>query len=381
MSALPDHRQGPTTGEPGHSTAAAADRRPAVPRVILLEAGPVSAALGEAVRSVVAAAGVDIAWQVEPAGALGVDRLGSPLPDATVAAIADAGRCLKTLLRTPTGGGYESPNVQLRKRLGIFAGVRAIRNLDGVPSRYQGVDVLLVRELTEEIYSGIEHEVVPGVVQTIKVLTRHKSERVIRFAFELARRRGRKRLTLVHKANIMKRSDGLFRAIGREIASDYPDIAFDDVIADNAAMQLVVRPERFDVLVAGNLFGDILADVGAGLVGGSALVTSHNSGLLPANGLPVEVFEATHHVGLAVDTDGEPAASALTLLLPALDLLRHLGATDAATRIGLAITAVLRDPAATTPDHGGRASTRAMAAAIVAALPADAGAIAPAGAR
>lgn len=344
----------------------------AAPRVVMLKAGPVSEALGVAICEIVAAAGVAIDWQFVPAGVRSIELCGDPMPASTVEAIRDVGLAVKTLLRTPVGGGYVSPNVQLRKRLGIYAGVRALRNLDGVPSRYSDVDVLLVRELTEEIYSGIEHEIVPGVVQTIKVLTRAKSEAVIHHAFELAQRLGRKRVTLVHKANIMKRSDGLFRSIGREIAPQYPSIAFDDIIADNAAMQLVARPERFDVLVAGNLFGDILADIGAGVVGSPSLVTSHNSGRVPGTGERVEVFEATHHVGLVADEHGDPAASPLTLLMPTLDLLRHLGEHDAAARISAATSVVLRNSAVTTPDHGGRASTRTMAAAIVAALPAAA---------
>lgn len=332
------------------------------PRVVLLEAGMVSEALGDAVCAIIEAAGVQITWQRMAAGVRAVEQTGEPMPDTVIAAIRESGLALKTLLRTPVGGSYESPNVQLRKKLGVFAGVRALRSLDGVPSRYDNVDVLLVREMTEDIHAGIEHEIVPGIVQTIKVVTRAKSEQVIRHAFELSRRLGRKKLTLVHKANIMKRSDGMFRAIGRAMAAEYPDIAYDDIIADNAAMQLVARPERFDVLVAGNLFGDILGDVGAGLIGAPSLVTSHNS----APG--VDVFEATHHVGLVTDEHGQPAASPLTLLMPALNLLRHLGEHDAAQRITAAVGEVLRDPTKVTPDHGGRASTSAMSAAIIAAL-------------
>ncbi len=333
------------------------------PKVVLLEAGPVSEALGDAVCAIVQAAGVTIAWQRMAAGVRSVEQSGDPMPAEVLAAIRESGLCLKTLLRTPVGGSYESPNVQLRKKLGVFAGVRALRSLPAVSSRYQDVDVLLVREMTEDIHAGIEHEIVPGVVQTIKVVTRAKSEQVIRHAFELCRRLGRKKLTLVHKANIMKRSDGMFRAVGRAMAAEYPDIAYDDIIADNAAMQLVARPERFDVLVAGNLFGDILADVGAGLVGAPSLVTGHNTA--PGD---VHVFEATHHVGLVTGDDGQPAATPLTLLMPALDLLRHLGEQAAADRITAAVDATLRDPSLVTPDHGGRASTSEMAAAIIAAL-------------
>jgi isocitrate dehydrogenase (NAD+) len=332
------------------------------PRVVLLEAGPISTALGTAVAQIIEAAGVHIDWQRMPAGLLGVELHNDPMPEATVEAIRDAGLALKTLLRTPVGGGYQSPNVQLRKRLGVFAGVRALRSMPGVPSRYSDVDVLLVREMTEDIHAGIEHEIVPGVVQTIKITTRAKSERVIRHAFNVARRLGRKKVTLVHKANIMKRSDGLFRAIGREIAPDYPEIAFDDIIADNAAMQLVACPGRFDVLVAGNLFGDILGDIGAGIIGASALVSSHNSAD------SAEVFEATHHVGLLRDDAGAAAASPLYLLMPALNLLRHIEEGAAADKIYAAVVSVLQRAQTTTPDHGGRASTSEMSAAIIAAL-------------
>ncbi len=330
--------------------------------VALLQGGPTSDALSEAVQRVITASGVTIQWQPLSAGVRAVEECGDPMPAATVAAIRAAGLCLKPLLRTPVGGGYTSPNVTLRQELGVFAGVRAVKSLPGLSSRYDNVDLILVRELTEGTYAGIEHTIVPGVVETIKVMTRDKAEQVIRFAFDEARRRGRKQVTVVHKANIMKMSDGMFRNIGREIAADYPDIAHRDIIADNAAMQMVARPEQFDVLVAGNLFGDILGDIGSGLVGSNLLVTSVNA----APG--VQVFEATGHVGGVTNHRGELSASPLALLMPAIDLLRFIGEPDAAARVLGAVTDVLRAGVDVTPAHGGVASTSTMADAIIAAM-------------
>ena len=330
--------------------------------VALLQGGPTSDALSEAVQRIIAASGVDIAWKTLSAGVRAVEESGDPMPQETISAIRSIGLCLKPLLRTPVGGGYTSPNVTLRQALGVFAGVRAIRSLRGVPSRYDDVDLILVRELTEGTYAGIEHTIIPGVVETIKVMTREKAEQVIRFAFDEARRRQRKQVTVVHKANIMKMSDGLFRNVGRRIAAESDDIAHRDIIADNAAMQMVARPEQFDVLVAGNLFGDILGDIGAGLVGSSLLVTSVNA----ASG--VKVFEATQHVGRTCNAKGEVSASPLALLMPAIDLLHHLEEHDAAERIRAATSTVLSAGDRLTVAHDGVASTSEMADAIIEAL-------------
>ncbi|MCO4760045.1 MAG: NAD-dependent isocitrate dehydrogenase [Myxococcales bacterium] len=334
----------------------------AVPAVALLQGGPTSDALSDAVKRIVQAAGVAIDWHPLPVGVRSVDACGDPMPQSTIERIKDIGLCIKPLLRTPVGGGYTSPNVTLRQGLGVFAGVRSLRSLAGMPSRYEDVDIILVRELTEGTYAGIEHTIVPGVVETIKVLTRHKAEQVIRFAFSEAVRLGRKQVTVVHKANIMKMSDGLFRQIGKEIAAEFPQITHKDIIADNAAMQMVARPEQFDVLVAGNLFGDILGDIGAGLVGSSLIVTSANTGE------GVRVFEATQHVGGSTNDAGELCASPLALLMPAVDLLTHLGETSAVDAIRTAVSAVLARGQAVVPMHGGSASTREMADAIIAAM-------------
>ncbi len=331
------------------------------PTVALLQGGATSDALSDAVQRVIDAAGIAITWLPVAAGVRAVAACGDPMPASTVQAIRDAGLCLKPLLRTPMGSGYTSPNVTLRKELGVFAGVRHIRSLPGIPSRYTDVDIVLVRELTEGTYSGIEHTIIPGVVETIKVTTRAKGEQVIRFAFNEARRRGRKAVTLVHKANIMKMSDGMFRRIGKEIAVEFPDIAYRDIIADNAAMQLVARPEQFDVIVAANLFGDILGDIGAGLIGSSLIVTGINASP------DAFVFEATLHVGSS-DDDAPHEASPLALLMPALDLLNHIGEVAAADRIRTAISTVLREGTEVVPAHGGAASTSEMTTAIIAAM-------------
>jgi isocitrate dehydrogenase (NAD+) len=330
--------------------------------VVLLQAGPVSDALGDAVKQCVAALGVPITWREVDAGVRAVQQGERPMPDRTVQAIREAGVALKPLLRTPVGTGYVSPNVRLRQELGVYAGVRPLRPLRGLPSRYQGFDVLLVREMTEGTYAGIEHEIVPGVVQSIKVTTRQKCEQVCEYAFQLAKRRGRKQVCIVHKANILKASDGMLVAIGKEVASRYPEIGVRDIIVDNCAMQLVARPEQFDVLVADSMYGDILGDVGAGLIGSALAVPSIN--VAP----DAHVFEATWHVPVEAAQGPEVTANPLALLVPAMEMLRYLGYGDAADRLRAAVEHVLIEGAVKTPDLGGRASTFAMTTSIIAAL-------------
>jgi isocitrate dehydrogenase (NAD+) len=251
----------------------------------------------------------------------------------------------------------------LRKELGVFAGVRPIRNLAGVDSRYQNVNILLVRELTEGTYSGIEHEIVPGVMETIKITTADKCRRIVEYAFDLARRKNRKRVTLVHKANIMKQSDGMFVRIGKEVAAQNPDIEFRDIIIDNCTMQMVAKPEQFDVMVADNMFGDILSDVGAGLLGSPLLVPSINIGE------GVRIYEATHHLKYEKREDGQAIADPFVLLVPAAHLLDHLGYPVARKRLEAAMAKVAVAHQTLTPDLGGIASTNEMTDAIIAALP------------
>ncbi len=324
--------------------------------VTLIPGDSVGPALAEIVKRLVAAAGVDISWDEVQAGEAAAAATGDALPDAVIDSIRRTRVALKGQMSTPVGQGYESANVRLRKALGLFASVRPVRTLPGIEARYDGVDVVVIRESTEDVYAGIEHLIVPGVVQSIKVTTRAACERIVTYAFEYARRHGRKKVTLVHKANIMKRSDGLFLRTGREIAPQYPDIAFETIIADNASMQLVRNPGRYDVMVAQNLFGDLLSDLGAGLVGGISNVWA-----ILRDDTDIHVFETIH--GLALGTDGDGNANPLPWIRPAVALLRHLGEQRAADRLDAAIAATLA-AGIRTADIGGTATTSEMADAI-----------------
>ena len=320
--------------------------------------------VAKATLRLVAAAGVDIAWHEVSCGRAAFEATGHPLPAASLQTIRERGLALKGKLETPVGAGYESPNVQLRKALGLYAAVRPIKSQPGVPSRYEGVDVTIVRECTEDVYAGIEHQVVPGVVQSLKITTRVACERIVRRAFAVARREGRGKVTLVHKANIMKKADGLFLEVGKAIASEHPDIAFDSVIADNACMQLVRKPNQYQVLVAQNLFGDLLSDLGAGLVGG----TSNVWGTLEGGGHDGEltVFEAIHSSGPG-GPGAEGRANPLPFIRPAVALVRHLGELDAARRLDMAIAGALE--AGQRPfDLGGAETTEGFVDAVIGRL-------------
>lgn len=334
-----------------------------IPAVTLIHSGPISEALHDSVRRVYAAVDAPVDWREVVGGAEAVQQGKPACPPELIASARETGIVLKPLLKTPVGVGYGSPNLQLRKELGVFAGVRPIRSLSGVASRYQNVNILLVRELTEGTYSGIEHEIIPGVMETIKVTTADKCKRIVEYAFDLARRKKRKRVTLVHKANIMKQSDGMFVRIGKEVAERNNDIEFRDIIIDNCSMQLVAKPEQFDVMVADNMFGDILSDIGAGLVGSPLLVPSINIG----DG--VRIYEATHHLRYEQREDGQAIADPLVLLVPAAHLLDHLGYPVARKRLEAAMAKVAVAHQTLTPDLGGRASTKEMTDAIIAALP------------
>ena len=263
-------------------------------------------------------------------------------------------------MTTPVGGGFTSVNVGLRKALGLYANLRPVWNIPSVVSRYTGVDLVIVRENTEDLYSGLEHEVVPGVVESLKIITEEASERVAIFAFEYARRHGRKRVTAIHKANIMKMGDGLFLKSVQKIAARYPDIVSDDRIVDAACMHLVMNPSQFDVLLLPNLYGDIVSDLCAGLVGGLGVVPSANLGT------EIGVFEAVH--GSAPDIAGKNLANPTALLLSALLMLQHIGEAPMATRIMTALGKVLSEGKIRTRDLGGTAGTREFADAICARL-------------
>jgi isocitrate dehydrogenase (NAD+) len=351
-------------------------------RAALIVGGGIAREIVGPVLSVVEAAGADVEWERVDVPPLEIGDTDAHLDEA-VAAVERCGLGLKTRLSVPSavtaftrgatapGGtvdaqleddapGPQNPNVLLRRRLGLFAGVVPIRPLPGVPTRFPGIDLLLIREMTEDIYKGIEHEIVPGVVESLKVVTRDACERIARFAYATLRAEGRRNLAFVHKANIMKRSDGLFLAIVRRIAKDNPDVGYRELIVDAACMQLVLDPHPFDVLLMGNHYGDILTSLGSGLAGGisgahSILVGDHN-----------RVYEAIH--GEAPHLVGTGRANPLPLLSPAIALLRHIGDDAAADRIAAAMTRVLEERRTVTADLGGSATTNEMAAAIVAAM-------------
>jgi isocitrate dehydrogenase (NAD+) len=302
-----------------------------------------------AVVKILEAAGLAVEWESYPAGLLAVERYGETLPKALIESIRRNKVALKGPVTTPVGGGFTSVNVGLRKALELYANLRPVWNIPSVKSRYEGVDLVIVRENTEDLYSGLEHEVVPGVVESLKIITRDASTRIARFAFEHARKHGRKRVTAVHKANIMKLGDGLFLESARTVAKEYPDITSDDRIVDAACMHLVMNPTQFDVLLLPNLYGDIVSDLCAGLVGGLGVVPAANLGT------EIGVFEAVH--GSAPDIAGKSIANPTALLLSALLMLRHIGEHAMADRIMSALGKVLAEGKARTRDLGGGSST------------------------
>src|ERR687884_1926074 len=309
---------------------------------------------------IIEAAGVEASWETHYAGAQALEKFGDTLPQELLDSILRNKVALKGPITTPVGKGFTSVNVGLRKALDLYANLRPVRALPNVPSRYPELDLVVVRENTEDLYAGIEHVVVPGVVESIKVITEKASTRIARFAFEYARRESRKKVTAVHKANIMKLSDGLFLECFRKVSADYPDIIADDKIVDNACMQLVMRPEQFDIMLLENLYGDIVSDLCAGLIGGLGLVPGANIGELGA------VFEAVH--GSAPDIAGQGIANPTALLQSGIMMLRHLGERDAAARIENAMLKVFREGRVRTRDIGGTAKTSEFARAIIEAF-------------
>jgi isocitrate dehydrogenase (NAD+) len=302
-----------------------------------------------AVVKILERAGLDVSWDSHLAGAVALQHHGETLPKALLDSIRRTKVALKGPLTTPVGGSFTSVNVQIRKELDLFANLRPAISVPSVRSRYENVNVIIVRENTEDLYAGLEHEVVPGVVESLKIITEHASTRIARFAFEYARRNGRKRITAVHKANIMKMSDGLFLACVRKVAAEYPDIVCDDRIVDAACMHLVIDPGRFDVLLLPNLYGDIVSDLCAGLIGGLGLTPAANLGT------DIGVFEAVH--GSAPDIAGLGVANPTALLLSAVLMLRHIGEEEIANRVTNALNSVLAEGKVRTRDLGGSAST------------------------
>jgi isocitrate dehydrogenase (NAD+) len=303
----------------------------------------------QAVLRIFAAAGLEIEWERHDAGVLAYKKYGETLPAALLDSVKRTKVALKGPVTTPIGEGFTSVNVGLRKALDLYANLRPVRNLPGIATRFQDVDLIIVRENTEDLYAGLEHEIVPGIVESIKIITEKASTRIARFAFEYARRMGRKRVTAIHKANIMKLSDGLFLDSCRAVSRQFIDITYDERIVDAACMHLVMHPEKLDVLLLPNLYGDIVSDLCAGLVGGLGVVPGANLGLESA------VFEAVH--GSAPDIADQNRANPTALLLSGLMMLDHLGEAEAARRIRTALTRVLDAGVVRTRDLGGTAST------------------------
>jgi isocitrate dehydrogenase (NAD+) len=314
----------------------------------------------EAVLRILTVAGLTIEWDRQEAGIVAFERHRTALPAELIDSVTRTKVALKGPVTTPIGEGFTSVNVGLRKALDLYANLRPVWSIPGIPSRYSGIDLVIVRENTEDLYSGLEHEVVPGVVESLKIISERASRRIVEFAFTYARERGRKKVTAVHKANIMKLGDGLFLRTARDVARQHIDIAYDEKIVDATCMHLVMRPEAFDVLVMPNLYGDIVSDLCAGLVGGLGVVPGANLGTTTA------VFEAVH--GSAPDIAGKNMANPTALLLSALLMLEHIGEAETAGRVRSAIYGVLGAGKVRTHDMGGSASTTEFTSAVCAAI-------------
>jgi isocitrate dehydrogenase (NAD+) len=330
-------------------------------RVTLIPGDGIGPELAEATRRVLEASGVPIDWEVVDAGEAVMARYGTPLPEHVLESIRRNRVALKGPITTPVGEGFRSVNVTLRQALGLYANVRPVRSIPGIESRYDDVDLVIVRENTEDLYAGIEHMVGRDAAESIKIITREASERIARYAFEYAVANGRRKVTAVHKANIMKLSDGLFLESCRTIAAGYEGrVEFEDRIVDNMCMQLVQKPELYDVLVLPNLYGDIVSDLAAGLVGGLGVAPGANIGTEAA------VFEPVH--GSAPKYAGQDRANPTALILSGALMLRHMGELDAAQRVEAALRAVIAEGRTLTQDLGGSAGTSGFADAIVARL-------------
>ena len=326
-------------------------------RITLIPGDGIGPEITAAAVRVIEAAGVDLQWETVILSTETASRTGRLIPDEVLDSIQRNRVALKGPTTTPIGAGHASLNVTMRKTFALYANLRPCKSIPGIETRYDNVDLIIVRENTEGEYSGLEHEVVPGVVESLKIITRAASERVARFAFDHAETHGRKRVTAVHKANIMKKSDGLFLECARQTAKQHPNIQYDEMIVDNTCLQLVLNPNRFDVLVMPNLYGDITSDLCAGFVGGLGVAPSGNIGDECA------VFEAVH--GSAPDIAGQGKANPTALILSAVMMLRHIGQTEPADRIELAVRAVIQEGKTVTADLGGKASTTEFVTAIV----------------
>jgi len=331
-------------------------------QITLIPGDGIGPEVAEATARAVEATGVDVEWERVEAGARALEDLGQLLPDDVFASLECTHVGLKGPTATPIGGGHQSINVALRKKLGLYVNFRPVRMLAGLKTRFSdlALDLAIFRENTEDLYSGLEHEVIPDVVESLKIITKTASMKIARAAFEFARREERRKVTAIHKANIMKLSDGLFLKCCRAVASEYGGIEYTELIVDNACMQLVMRPETFDVLVLPNLYGDIVSDLAAGLVGGLGIVPGANMGERHA------IFEAVH--GTAPDIAGKGMANPTALMQSAALMLSHIGERTAATRLQGAVERVYSEGRHLTRDVGGRAGTAEFTDAVVAAM-------------
>jgi isocitrate dehydrogenase (NAD+) len=339
-------------------------------KITLIPGDGIGPEVTQATVRILEATGVKFEWETFMAGAEAFEKYKEYIPKELTESIERTHVALKGPVTTPIGGGFASINVALRQKFELYANFRPIRNLPHIPTRYPDVDLIVVRENTESLYSGIEHEVVPGVVESIKIITEKASTRIARFAFEYARKNNRKKIHAIHKANIMKLSDGLFLRCARSVAKDYPEITYGEHIVDNTCMQLVMNPYQYDMLVMENLYGDIISDLCAAFVGGLGFVPSANLGDHCA------IFEAVH--GSAPDIAGKNLANPTAILRSALLMLRHLGEYDAALRIRNALEKVYRTRDKLTRDVGGKAGTSEFADFIIEAMATETGAQAPA---
>ncbi len=326
-------------------------------KITLIPGDGIGPEVTQAAVRILEATGVKFEWESFQVGAEAFEKHGEYIPKELSESIERTRVALKGPVATPIGGGFASINVTLRKQFDLYANFRPIRNLPHIPTRYPDVDLIIVRENTESLYSGLEHEVVPGVVESLKIITEKASTRISRFAFEYARKNHRKKVHAIHKANIMKLSDGLFLRCSRKVAKDYPEITYGEHIVDNACMQLVMNPYQYDVMVMENLYGDIISDLCAGLVGGLGLVPSANLGESCA------IFEAVH--GSAPDIAGKNIANPTAVLRCALLMLRHIGEPEAALVIRNALDKVYRDRDKLTRDVGGKAGTSEFADSVI----------------
>jgi isocitrate dehydrogenase (NAD+) len=329
-------------------------------KITLIPGDGIGPEVTQAVVRILEATGVKFEWESFQVGAEAYEKYHEYIPKQLTESIERTRVGLKGPVSTPIGGGFASINVTLRKQFDLYANFRPIRNLPHIPTRYPDVDLIIVRENTESLYSGLEHEVVPGVVESLKIITEKASTRISRFAFEYARKNHRKKVHAIHKANIMKLSDGLFLRCSRAVAKEYPEITYGEHIVDNACMQLVMNPYQYDVMVMENLYGDIISDLCAGLVGGLGLVPSANLGERCA------IFEAVH--GSAPDIAGKNIANPTAVLRCALLMLRHIGEPEAALTIRNALDQVYRDRDKLTRDVGGKAGTSEFADSVIEAM-------------